>query len=87
MISEYDLEYEKELRRHVRYHLNEEKHHREKRQKFEAGLRAILNQRGVQRIEAGCPPAFLLGCVLEDGTACPFYHEGHCTKAQEAGQQ
>ena len=31
-----------------------------------------------------CPPAFVVyGCVLEDDTRCPYYHEEQCVKAQE----
>ena len=83
MISEYNVEYERKLKGHIRYHLEKEKHHREKRQGFEAKLCTILSQRGVQRLENGCPPAFILGCVLENGTTCPFYHDSQCVKAEE----
>jgi len=81
---EYDAEYAKELRRHIRYHLEEEKHHRETRQGFAAKLYTLIGQRGAQRLENGCPPGFALDCVLEDGTTCPFYHDGLCVKSQEA---
>jgi len=36
-----------------------------------------------QRPGAECPPAFTLYCILDDGTTCPYYHEGHCAQAHE----
>ena len=41
----------------------------------------------VLRRRSGCPPAFTYYCGLEDGTACPYYHEGQCTQPQEEEAQ
>ena len=84
MIPKHELDYEEELRSLIRAHAKTEEYHRKQRQGLEARLQNLLAKRGAQRLQDGCPPAFVLNCVLEEGTRCPYYHEGQCVKAQEA---
>ena len=87
MIPKHELDYEEELLSLIRAHGRTEDYHRTQRQGLEDRLRTLLAKRGAQRLQNGCPPAFILDCVLEDGTMCPYWHdtgdEGVCVKVKE----
>ena len=83
MWPEPEKEYEADLRWFIEAERRIEDAARARRQELEAKLKALLDKRGVARLKSGCPPAFAEVCVLEDGTRCPFYHDGLCVKAEE----
>jgi len=78
MIPEHEKVYEEELRSLILAYREEEEYNRSKRQNLEAKLKAFLDKRGAARPKSGCPSDFTDSCVLEDGTRCPFYHNGVC---------
>ena len=84
MIPQHELDYEEELLSLIRAHGRTEDYHRTQRQGLEDRLRTLLGKRAIQRLEDGCPPAFVFNCVLEDGTMCPFHHDGQCVKEETA---
>ena len=73
-VPDHELEYEMELRSYIASFRQAEEEYRTQRQQLEIRLGALLRKR--------CPPAFER-CILEDGTSCPFYHDGQCVNAKE----